>query len=404
MIKARSLFLTRLRLHYKHLWGTIRSVVDWIVVLYILAPAIAIFTSYYRSLWSDTPEYLAQLPIEVVLLIIFLSSFLYDLKSFIHNGDQLFLVPNKAILKRGSILGLFYTTFMVLIFTSLMMVIFLPIFKMGHDFSTMRIISLGGYVLVWNMVFVMVRKVLKINGVSLVYTLLTYSLLLLSYLSLWKVYLNLSLEGMILALLFLAILLFVLIYKQAIFRGRKFFSFVAYDGAAKHKWTKLLLWQNGQAKLVTLKPFKKVVLLKKPLFKNRSPHNVLSETFLKTVIRDGGMVLTLIQLCVLLTVFLVIVDSVWLGLFLWGFSLFAFVSIAKSLWMYFQSSSYFKMYRWREEDLNLSSKKSILFICVPFMTFITIVFTLVYLSPVWLIVTLGSLVAFGYVYTYKVVI
>ncbi|KGP92402.1 hypothetical protein N780_01945 [Pontibacillus chungwhensis BH030062] len=400
MIKARSLFLSRLRLHYRNLWETIRSVVDWIVVLYILVPALAIFTAYYRSLWSDTPEYLAQLPIEVVLLIIFLSSFLYDLKSFIHTGDQLFLVQNKAILKRGSILGLFYTTFMITIFTSLMMVIFLPVFKMGHGFSTMGIIGLGGYVLVSNMVFVMVRKVLKINGVSLVYTLLSYSLLLLGYLSLWKVYLNLSLRGMILALLFLAILLFILIYKQAIFRGRKFFSLVAYDVAVNHKWTKLLLWQNGQAKLVTLKPTKKVVLLKKPLFKNRSPHNVLTETFIKTVIRDGGMVLTLIQLCVLLTVFLVIVDSVWLSLFLWAFSLFAFVSIAKSLWMHFQSSSYFKMYRWREKDLNLSSKKSILFIGGPFITFITIVFTLVYLSPVWMIVTLGGLVAFGYVYTY----
>ncbi|QST01152.1 ABC transporter permease [Pontibacillus sp. ALD_SL1] len=398
MIKARSLFLSRLRLHYKHLWETIRSVVDWVVVLYILAPALAIFVAYYRSLWSESPEYLAQLPIEVVLLIVFLSSFLYDLKSFIHNGDQLYLVQNKSVLKRGTILGLFYTTFLVTLFTIVMMVIFLPVFKMGHGFSTVEITGLGGYVLVWNMVFVMVRKVLKINGMSLVYLLLSYSLLLLSYLSLWKIYLNLRLEGMLLVLLFLAILLFVLTYKQAIFRGRKFFSLVAYDVEANHKWTKLLLWQNGHAKLVTFKPTKKYVPFKKPLFKNRSPHNVLTETFIKSVLRDGGMVLTLIQLCVLLTVFLVIVDSVWIGLFLWVFSLFAFVSIAKSLWMYFQSSSYFKMYSWREKDLTLSSKKSILFISVPFMTVITIVLTFVYLSPVWLIVTLGGLVAFGYIY------
>ncbi|WP_340084259.1 ABC transporter permease [Siminovitchia sp. FSL H7-0308] len=385
MSNSYQLFLQRLKLDLLNLYKVYRVIVDWTIALYIIIPGLVIGIAFYMEWWSELPYVLQTLTFNKLLIITFLTFFLNDIKIFIYSTDQLFLIQNIKLLKKITLYGLIYSLFVTFLTSIIIFIILLPILVNKFHLTIQFIIYFYFYYLSSNVLFLIIRKKIKIYCESFLFYILFYILSLTLYFILWDYFLS-SFYIMI-SVISIYIIFTIIFSKKILFSGVKFTKLVSLDEIIRNKWIRLVLWQGGHTKLLNSQGTYRPWILKssKLIFKQRTVPNILTDAFIKTFLRDKSSILTFFQLMVLFITALFLVSNFWTRFIIWGFAIYMILDIFKNNWLAFRFSSFISMFRWDYNDLIISLKKSMYILSFPFIFIIGGIFGYLNFNPLGII-------------------
>lgn len=368
------LFIKRLIFDLLEIYKVFKVVADWTVTLYIIVPNSIIFIAFYIEWWTELPSLFQTLTYNKLLILTFLTFFLNDIKSFIYTADQLFFIQNKELLRKISLYGFMYSLVITFITTTIFAAILLPVLINQFHFSIQLIIWFYLYYFSSYVVFLIVRKIIKIYNQSFLLRVLSFSIALTIYISFW--HFSLSSISVKILIIILLIMITIILSKKILFSGKQFLKLVDLDEIIRNKWTRFVLWQGGHTKLLNSRHTYKPWILKssKFLFKQNSAHNILTDAFIKSFIRDNNTVLTFLQLITLLITALFLLSNFWVRFIIWGFAVYVIIEVLKNSWLAFRNSSFINMLHWNDHDLFRSLKKSIYIVAFPFVFIVGAIF------------------------------
>lgn len=100
MYTPRKLFTRRLLSYYRYQWKALRTLVDWVIALYVVIPAGIAAVLIYRSLWLEPPHWLTQAPELVYIVVFYLFIWSGAVDMYVEEGDMLLLYQRKRWLTR----------------------------------------------------------------------------------------------------------------------------------------------------------------------------------------------------------------------------------------------------------------------------------------------------------------
>lgn len=368
------LFLKRLTFDLLEIHKVFRVVIDWTVALYIIVPNLIISIAFYIEWWEELPSLFQTFTFNKLLILTFFTFFLNDIKSFIYSADQLFLIQNTKLLRKITLYGLIYSFIIIFFSTIISTAILLPVLVNKFNFSIESILWFYLYYTSSYMAFLLIRKTIKIYSRSFLLKVLSSIILLTTYLSLW--YFSLS---SIHVKIFVIVILFMIIFilsKMILFSRKQFLKLLDLNEIIRNKWTRIILWRGGHAKLLNSRQTYKPWILKssKLLFKHKSVYNILTDAFIKSFIRDKNTILSFLQLFILLIVALLLLSNFWARFIIWGYAIYAITGALKNSWFAFRYSSFINMFQWEYNDLIKSFNKSIYVLAYPFVIIVGALF------------------------------
>lgn len=105
MITPTQLFFRRAGSDWKYQYGVWKTAVDWTVALYIVIPAVLIGLNGYALLWKNQYGWMEGLSFSWLLIALYLFTWSGRIRTFMEEGDQLFLLQRKGWVRRIIALG-----------------------------------------------------------------------------------------------------------------------------------------------------------------------------------------------------------------------------------------------------------------------------------------------------------
>lgn len=137
-----ALFWRRVLAHWTYQRKSLATVVDWIVMLYILIPGLLLGGGLYRELWtSPLPGWAQFLPLQAVVVIL-LFMFSGRVLLFLEEADVLFLRQQREWMKGLLIRGMAYSHAMSALKGLLFTLLALPILVREHEITGGTLITL----------------------------------------------------------------------------------------------------------------------------------------------------------------------------------------------------------------------------------------------------------------------
>ncbi|MBB3112998.1 ABC-2 type transport system permease protein [Paenibacillus phyllosphaerae] len=131
--QAGSLFRRRAVKYWVDQWRVWRTVVDWIVLLYLFVPALLIGGGVFIGWLQHPPEWLMHIPLALgqgaAILILVLFS---RLRTFTEEADVLFLLQRKKWMRKLRIYGFLYSACLTFMLSLLIVGMLLPLFVAAH--------------------------------------------------------------------------------------------------------------------------------------------------------------------------------------------------------------------------------------------------------------------------------
>ncbi|WP_070120564.1 ABC transporter permease [Bacillus marinisedimentorum] len=104
-----SLFWQRLGKEWKHFSGLMDMIVDRVVAVYIIIPALIVFTANYYLWWKTSPEWIMPVPIDFVWLILYWVVWQGGSRTFLVEADTLFLLQRNDVISGLKLRGAIYS-------------------------------------------------------------------------------------------------------------------------------------------------------------------------------------------------------------------------------------------------------------------------------------------------------
>ncbi|MDF9408381.1 MAG: Bacterial ABC transporter protein EcsB [Pelotomaculum sp. PtaB.Bin013] len=127
MISAAQIFFRRVKSEWKFQYKVWKTAIDWTVGLYILLPAVLISLDGYVSLWKNQYGWIETLPFYWPLTAIYIFAWAGGTRTFLEEGDQLFLLQRKSWIRRIMALGAGYTTMLNFLLSLLVFFLVCPV-------------------------------------------------------------------------------------------------------------------------------------------------------------------------------------------------------------------------------------------------------------------------------------
>src|SRR5690554_1106584 len=161
-----SIFCKRLKIDWRNKYRNFRTVADWTIIVYIFIPALVIGFFIYRSWWlTSIPAWSQQLPPHIYLILGYLMSWGGRFRTFIEEGDQIFLVKHPSIFLCLKKWGFVYTLFLQIVQTVSFIVLLLPFFNYHQLLNLPMIVSFFSFVVGMNFFFMHLKyQLLKIEN------------------------------------------------------------------------------------------------------------------------------------------------------------------------------------------------------------------------------------------------
>lgn len=105
MITPTQLFFRRVGSDWRYQYGVWKTAVDWTVALYIVIPAVLIGLNGYALLWKNQYGWMEGVPFSWLLISLYLFAWSGRIRTFMEEGDQLFLLQRKGWVRRIIALG-----------------------------------------------------------------------------------------------------------------------------------------------------------------------------------------------------------------------------------------------------------------------------------------------------------
>jgi ABC-2 type transport system permease protein len=96
-MSSRKLLVHRLIKGWLYQYGVIKSIADWTVMLYIIIPAITIFSIVYHSWWSEIPKWMENVPFFLLFLLLYLLTWNGHIRTYTEAADKVFLIKKYTL-------------------------------------------------------------------------------------------------------------------------------------------------------------------------------------------------------------------------------------------------------------------------------------------------------------------
>ncbi|MGV3489459.1 MAG: ABC transporter permease [Tuberibacillus sp.] len=134
-MNPRQLFWKRWRFYYKKQWDSLKLLVDWTIMLYILIPFLIFLGINHYLWWQGPPDWSEWLPLPAILFVLLFAFINSQIFYFYEPADVLFLNQRskwvKGLMKRGMMSAVIRD----LILTFIVMLYVLPLFLVRYHLS-----------------------------------------------------------------------------------------------------------------------------------------------------------------------------------------------------------------------------------------------------------------------------
>ncbi|MBY0147393.1 ABC transporter permease [Neobacillus niacini] len=355
-MSSRKLLVHRLIKGWLYQYGVIKSIADWTVMLYIIIPAITIFSFVYHSWWSEIPKWMENVPFFLLFLLLYLLTWNGHIRTYTEAADRVFLMKKYTLFWGLKKWGYGYSLMYQTVLTLASFAILLPFLLNLYHFDWKQIGTLLFYFisLKTGLMFIKYQFVkIETRFKKFVYSVLTF--ILAGWLSqliyfLWEI-----------GLWFPLYLIGVLIMSSSIYlslRALKKLSSTDHEIEIEQKL------KTGNIELIfAMAPeIEKPVVTKrtKPLlfrqskriFKNRTQSNGFIELFIKVFLRNYSYVSGYIVMINVTTFAIVLLPPLWIKITIFTGYLFMMYFWISVIWdrimgtnpmmkKYLESPSYF---------------------------------------------------------------
>jgi ABC-2 type transport system permease protein len=367
MLTPAKLFLKRLAAHGAFQWSVLRLVVDWIIALYFIVPALIILGFNYHSWWSHAPVWIEKIPYYFIVIILYRLATMGAVRLFVEEADQLFLLQHLKWIPRLKQLGMAYSLIFHLVFSAAIVALLAPLLVVHYLLTPGQLIMLFLYMTVLRNLSAFLKHFLTLRYTSWRYWLATIGLQLVMTAIFVYTVLTMKLEpflwsGEVLVLAFLT----YLSMKYRLHLKGTFPRDVEHEQTQRLKFIALLLRRNvaRKPKTQSVKPF--FFTHSNLIFKQRTPVNGLVELYLKSFVRSGIQVRLYLQfLAVGIALMALPILPKTIKVILWLVLSIFFCNWLKVYWNEVLDSPFVQMFSWKESDRQSAAQKGIFYVVLP---------------------------------------
>lgn len=367
MINPVQLFLFRLKKEWGYHYQVWKTAVDWVVWLYILVPILTIFSYQYYLIWNGRAGWIEGFPIELTWFFFFFISTTGTIRLFLDDGDLLFIRQNKRWLEGLMSLGIAYSYLKNMILVIAASGIFLPIWYVYEEATISKIITFIVFVFFFRLSLQFSRQILAVTFQSWKLLFINFTLSIVSF-GIFLSYFSVALpfQMLITCLFIFTVFLF---HKTRLNMKWCFSDDCIRETEERLKLARLFLKASGfkvdKGKRKRKKPF---ILFSNSaqLFRKRTNVNLITETFIKYVLRSKSKLLLFIQVTSICLVALVLVPVglKWILLFV---SAFIVNHLVRSALKELKKHSFFKLLPHDDDDeeMIIGARKAVFLLTSP---------------------------------------
>jgi len=375
MITATRLFYRRVLSEWKFQYGVWKTALDWTVCLYIVIPALLFAADNYLLLWKSQFTWLQPVPLYGFLLPVFLFARSGTIRTFLEEGDQLFLLRREGWIKKIMALGIAYSAIGSFTFNLFFFLLLAPFLMIHYKFSTIQFALLFVFVFLFKMNWGIAKQLFEQRFDGWKKGLLAKANFILMGIVFFKgiPFLIERPAWFFLSCLPFFMLLGFFITMRISLKG-VFFDDIAREQRERLKYASFLLRRSGVSIKMKISPRSRPALFRSPnrLFRERNTVNVLVELCLKSVLRNTQNILFYLQL-VIVCIALVLSLPLWWKLLLWPVMAAILTSWANLHWKEFISEDFAQLFRWKPEDKRTAADRSMRLLMLPGFLLISLV-------------------------------
>ncbi|MFA9557490.1 ABC transporter permease [Evansella sp. AB-rgal1] len=376
------IFLKRVKEHYLQLFKLYKSTVDWVVWLYFIIPAM-IISVYQYIRWWQVPWNL-DMSEEVLTIILFGILFLFlqigNVRFFMERADQLFYRQFEGKYDQLMKLGMYYSSFINFLLTSIVFLVLAPIFIVQLAYSWYIWIAFFFFIMFARLIVIIARQLLQFrwNGWKYYIAISCFSIVKAwVYMGLVYSWLHFNDPILIILSLFLVISLCITVVFFRLRKNGVFQEDIAREIMLKYRFTSMALQGAtimGAQKFQKLKPPK--VKKRSWLFRNsetifskRTVQNAMIELHIKYIIRSKERRRSFFQLTSVLLFAIIIAPEIikWI---IWGLGIIIFIQINCAYVSEMKRSIFLKTFDWNEKMSIIYTSRSVFWINAPFLILI----------------------------------
>lgn len=369
MLTPAKLFLKRLGAHRKFQWSVLRLIVDWIIALYFIVPALVILGFQYHSWWLTAPVWIKHVPYILVVLVLYRVATMGTVRLFVEEADQLFLLQHPKWIQRLKQWGLTYSLFFHLTISAAITALLAPLLYNYYLLTPGQIVLLFLYLFVFRNLSALLKVFVSLRYVGWRYWLCTLGLQLVMSVVFGFTLLSLRNEHFIWSGEIILFALFSCFFMKIRLQLKGTFSRdVEHEQTQRLKFIALLL--KGRVRIAKkqkkqrMKPF--FFTHSNLIFKQRTPVNGLIELYLKSFIRSGVQIKLYLQFLAIGMGFLALpFIPKTIKIILWLVLSIFFCNWLKTYWYEVLESPFVQMFSWKETDRQIAAQKGIFFVMLP---------------------------------------
>lgn len=367
MLTVKRLFRKRLADHWNYQIGVVRTVVDWIIALYLIMPALAIGAYQYYRWWQAEPPWIAHVPLLVIAFALFFFTTSGTVRLFVEEGDQLFMLQRDAWFRGVMRRGIGYTIACHGLLSAAAIALLAPLLHLHYGWSFVRLIAFALFVWLFRVDAALIVRLLAASYSGWRYW-LRYALLLPLFAILF-VPAAVSLPQWPLALIAASLLLAATaawLAKLRLDRRGAFFHDVEYERTQRMRIAAFVVRDVIERKPRARRMRPLLWRRSNRLFRKRTPANGLAETCVKSFYRSwpqGKLLLRALPLGVaaLSLPFM----PVWVKGVLWACFAVMLANWLKAYWKEHVGSEFVRLFPWSDADKREAGGKAILSMLLP---------------------------------------
>ncbi|MBA4537723.1 ABC transporter permease [Bacillus aquiflavi] len=335
-MSSKQLFLKRLFAEWKFQYGVFRTVLDWTVIVYLVIPAIVIFTFIYRSWWFETPEWLTYTQLSALFLVGYLIVWVGHFRTYILDADIVFLIKHQQLFIGVKKIAFVYSLIFHALGIGVLTVIFLPFFIRHFQLSNVQIFL---YFLLFTslkwLLMTLKRLLIRIERRFLKQVINTLLFIIFAFVlaGLYVAWVN---EDVLVC--FLAATTFIVtsgfIYIPTLAKLSEFNLDLMVEKLERIKYIGFILqFSYGVEKTKVMTRTKPLLFRRSQrIFKKRTPESGLIELFIKVFIRNPLYLFSYFKIIAVSSTAITLIPPVWIKILIFGFGIVALLFWISLAW------------------------------------------------------------------------
>lgn len=359
-MNSRSIFWSRLLKTKHYQWKTFRTIADWTIIVYLIIPAILIFTFMYVSWWQETPAWIEPFPVIAVFFLLYILCWQGTIHTYVQEADKVFLIKKSDLFIGMKRLGYVASVMGGVRSILLSVIVLMPILLRHYMLTISAIAVIVIYFIALYTVLIIVKYYINMMEARWK-VLLAYSGVFLLFSFLTNVIYYLWVAGRIEIVLLISSLMFAAAVFTAV-RTLQNISYIEYEIKAneeqKLKNVQMIFTLSLDVEKPVISKRKKPLLFRKSkrIFRNRREKNGYTELFIKAFIRNYTHWSSYFQMISVGAAAMVIIPPLWIkALVLLAFLIMAHAWLSTIWDKIFMFNPLTKKYT--EQDAYFSARK-----------------------------------------------